>query len=292
LEQQSLALIPQLPEELFRALTPSKHAAINSAQQCIEWLNELASQLPDRYRWHFRTADAFNAEFRELQSRAKDMQPLNRLYWEDALKNCEAYSIMMTWRVVELARSCVWALARHDLICAALTARAALESTAQYVDSSRTVSATLERAPEVDLRQNALVSEDFERFLLKTVFASRKPGDDEIYKPTNILTIVSRIAKSPGQENVLLFYETLCEITHPNFLGRSVHILEVVAGPRPGDEVRILGPGQAPSSSSIVEAMVVGLSWACGTHVSSFGLMLEAIGGFFKRFNSDRAENS
>jgi hypothetical protein len=38
--------------------------------------------------------------------------------------------------------------------------------------------------------------------------------------------------------------------------------------------------------------MVVGLSWACGTHVSSFGLMLEAIGGFFKRFNSDRAENS
>jgi hypothetical protein len=296
LQRQNLALIPELPEEIVRALTPSKEIAINSAQLSLQVLNELASKLPDRYRWRFRTEEAFSAEFQELaesQSTTKDFGPLNRLYWEDALKNCEAYSIMMTWRVIELARSCIWALARRDLICGALTARAALESTAQYLDCSRTVSATLEQVPvDVDIQRNAIVSEDLEKFLLRTVFASRRPGDDEIYKPTNILTIVSRIAKSPGQENVLTFYETLCEVTHPNFLGRSVHILEVVPGPRPGDEVRILGPSQAPLSSSIIEATVGALSWTCTAHVSSFGLMWEAIGSVWKRFNSDRAENS
>jgi hypothetical protein len=183
--------------------TPSKEMAINSAQLSLQVLNELASKLPDRYRWRFRTEEAFSAEFQELaesQSTTKDFGPLNRLYWEDALKNCEAYSIMMTWRVIELARSCIWALARRDLICGALTARAALESTAQYLDCSRTVSATLEQVPvDVDIRRNAIVSEDLEKFLLRTVFASRRPGDDEIYKPTNILTIVSRIARALGR---------------------------------------------------------------------------------------------
>ena len=135
------------------------------------------------------------------------------------------------------------------------------------------------------MRRNAIVSDELEKFLLKTVFASRQPGDDEIYKPTNILTIVSRIAKSPGHENVIGFYETLCEVTHPNYLGRSVHILEVVPGPRPGDEVRVLGRGQAPLSSSIIGATVGALSWTCVTHVNSYGLMWEEIGSFLKRFN-------
>jgi hypothetical protein len=163
-------------------------------------------------------------------------------------------------------------------------ARSALEGTAQYLDFTRKVHATLKEVPEVDLRRNVIASEDFEKLLLKTVFASRRSGDDEVYKPTNIVTIISRTSKITGQENVAYHYETLCEVAHPNFLGRSVHIHEIIPGSRPGDEVRMLGPGQAPSSSPIMVATVSALSWACGNHVSSFNLMRSTIAGFLKRF--------
>jgi hypothetical protein len=288
LPKAGVSLIPELPAEIIAALTPSKHAAINSAQDCIKWLNEMALKLPARYGWRFRTVEAFNAEAAQL--RRGDVGGLNRLYWQDAIKNCEAYSVMSTWRLMELARSCVWALARRDLLCAALMARSALESTTHYLDSSRTVAATLEQIGDVDFRKVVVISEDLEEFLLKTVFASKRADDEEIYKPTNILTIITRIAKSPDQENISSFYETLCEVAHPNFLGRTVHVLEVRPGPREGDEIRILGPGQNMSFTSITEATVGALSWACGTHVTSFAAMSTAIGGFLTRLNSGRAQ--
>jgi hypothetical protein len=112
---------------------------------------------------------------------------------------------------------------------------------------------------------------------------------EEIYKPTNILTILARVAKLPGQQNVSSFYEIPCEIAHPNFLGRSVHIHEMIPGPRPGDEVRILGPGQATVSSPIMGAIVGALSWACAVHVTSFGLMKSTIETFLDRFKPKTA---
>jgi hypothetical protein len=268
-------------------LTPSKDPAINSTQQCIQSLNELASKLPERFQWLFRSVESLAAECQEIRPTLKDVLPLNRLYWEDALRNCEAYSIMATWRVVELARSCVLGLERRDLLCAALMARSALESTVQHLDFARKVYATLKETPEIDFRHKILDSEDFEKLLLKTIFASRMAGDDEIYKPINVLTIISRTSKIVGQENIASHYETLCEVAHPNFLGKTVHIHEIIPGSRAGDEVRILGPGQATSSSPIIVATVGALSWACGNHVSSFSLMRSTIAAFLKRFPTE-----
>jgi hypothetical protein len=284
---ENVALIPEVPAEILKTLTPSEDVAINSARLSIQWLNELASKLPDRYHWRFRNVEAFNAELKEMLPPAKDALPLNRLYWQDALGNCEAYSAMASWRVVELARSCVWALARRDLLCSALMARSALESTAQYVDFARQVNATLEGIPDVDLRKTLNVSREFESLLVKTIFSARRSDTDEIYKPTNILTIIARIAKIPGQQNISSHYEILCEIAHPNFLGRSVHIHEFIPGARPGDELRIIGPGQAGFSLPVMGAIVAALSWACATHVTAFGLMRSTIESFFDRFNRE-----
>jgi hypothetical protein len=223
LQPESVVLIPEVPSAILEGLTPSSDVAINSTHLSIKWLNELASALPPRYSWRFKTVEALAAEVEEMQSNVADALPLNRLYWEDAMRNCEAYSIMATWRVVELARSCVWALARGDLLCAALMARSSLESTAQHLDLSRKVHATLEAIPlTIDLRLNLLVSDDFERLVLKTLFASRISGEEDFYKPTNILTIITRIAKIEGQQNVAKYYELLCEVAHPNFLGKCV----------------------------------------------------------------------
>jgi hypothetical protein len=41
---------------------------------------------------------------------------VNLLYWRDQLGNWEAYSLMNTFRVIDLARSCVWVLGREDTV--------------------------------------------------------------------------------------------------------------------------------------------------------------------------------
>ena len=97
----------------------------------IGQLNELGNRLPKRYGWRFRTVAAFRAEQARVAKTATDALPLNTLYWRDMLGTCEAYSLMSTWRMIEIARSGVWALTRQDIVCAALLARSALESAAQ-----------------------------------------------------------------------------------------------------------------------------------------------------------------
>jgi hypothetical protein len=58
------SLIPKVPEEILKALTPSEDVANNSAHLSIEWLNELASTLPDRYHCRFRCGNVTQAGLR------------------------------------------------------------------------------------------------------------------------------------------------------------------------------------------------------------------------------------
>jgi len=226
------------------------------------------------------------------------MFPVNLLYWKDTLGNCEAYSLMNAWRMTDIAQSGILALARNDTICASLLARSGLETAAQFVDFARTVSATLDLFttekiqpgspldPAIDLHTTVLASEVLEKYLLKTIFVSRLSDADELYKPTNIVTIISRIAKSPGQEAVRPAYDLLCEVAHPNFLGRSLYLLDAKPGPREGDEVRTIGPGHGPIEQRVVEAAVTAISWACWTQVTAFGLMSETIKAMVARLTA------
>jgi hypothetical protein len=154
------------------------------------------------------------AEMAEITAAATDLIAVNALYWRDQLGNWEAYSLMNTLRVTDLARSCVWALARQDAVCASLLARSALETAAAFVDTARTVSATISGPtrdrkssaildPAVDLRTTVVVNKELEQHSLKTIFASRLPESETIYNPTNIVTIITRISKTQAQEFVL-----------------------------------------------------------------------------------------
>jgi hypothetical protein len=84
-----------------------------------------------RGKRRFKTVEAFTAEHTEIQASAKNMLPLNRLYWLDALGNCEAYSLMATWRIAELARSCT--------NCVAVWMRASTRTMSLYSSSSNTL---------------------------------------------------------------------------------------------------------------------------------------------------------
>jgi hypothetical protein len=271
--------IPEFPERILKALHPPANYFITHANLIIEQLNGLSSKLPQRYGWRFRTAEAFDAEAESIGRSASDMFPINVLYWKDILGNCEAYSLMNTWRMIDLAHSGVLALAQDDSISASLLARSALETAAQFVDFARRISATLGLItaetirpgspldPAIDLHSTGLASEDLDKYLLQTIFASRLPDVDELYKPTNIITIIDRINKSPGQEVVRPAYDILCEVAHPNFLGRSLYLLNVERGPR------TIGPGNGPSKQLVIAATVTAISWACATQVTAFDCM-------------------
>lgn len=289
--------IPCVPKEVLRRILPSENPFVTDVDGIIGRLNALSGKLPRRYGWRYRTAEGMRAEMAEIAATAADALPLNVLYWKDQLGNWEAYSLMNAFRVIDLARSCVWALARHDAVCASLLARSALETSAAFVDAARTVSMTLSGPtteqkpspildPAVNLRTAVVTSEELEGYSLKTIFASRLPESDTIYNPTNILTIITRISKIRAQEFVLPTYGFLCEAAHPNVLGRTLYIHGSEPGPWKGNEVRTLGPGNGPTWYFLMETIVAALSWACATQVSSFNLMAETIGAVIGRLKA------
>jgi hypothetical protein len=289
--------IPTLPKDVLRLILPSENPFVADVDYMIGLLNALSQELPRRYGWRYRTAEAFRAEKDEISAAATDVLPINRLYWKDQLGNWEAYSIMNTLRVIDLARSCVGALARHEAVCASLLARSVLENAAAFIDAARTVSATITGAaerkaraildPAVDLRRTGVESEELERYSLKIIFASRLPESETIYNPTRIGKIIKRVSKVRAQEFVLATYEVLCEAAHPNLLGRTLYIHAAEKGPWKGNELRIIGPGNGPAWSILVESIVAALSWGCGTQVSAFRLMSNTIGMVMARLSDD-----
>ena len=167
-------------------------------------------------------------------------------------------------------------------MCASLLARSALETAAAYLDAARTVSATINKQspfvdPDLELRTQYVTSTDLEEYSLKTIFSSRLKSSDDIYSPTNIVTIISRLSKAPTQGFVFQAYELLCEVAHPNWLGRSLYLQSAQPGPWEGNEIRTISRASGPTWHILAEPMVAALSWACATQVSAFQLMTETI---------------
>jgi hypothetical protein len=268
---------------MLASVPSARDPFVLSVNESITEINSLASQLPNRYGWRFRTVDALRAEMMGLTATG-EARPfeLNRLYWTDALKTCEAYTLMSTWRIIELGGNAVGAISRNERVCAALVGRAVLESVAQYVDAARTITSTIEPILSTNLTANVVVSTDLENYLLKTVYASRIPGTEEFYWPTNIVTVINRIAKVHGQAKVKSHYDILCEVAHPNLLGRSVYLMSARPGVREGDEIREMGLDQGPTSLRVLDSAIWSLAWAIATQVSAVHLMQSTIQRFVR----------
>jgi hypothetical protein len=264
---EKMAFISPLPDQLTAQFRPTNFLEIETVNLAIEALNEFAGRLPPRYHWRFRTVEAIAAEMNEAQPRTA--LTLNRIYWQDTLKTCEAYTVMATWRIVDLARNCSSALGRDDYLSATILARSALEATAQFFHSTQTITEALEAIARADFSTHMIAATELEELLLKTVFASRLPTMETFYNPTNILTILRHVSKVKGQEFVQPIHEILSEFTHPNFLGRSLYILDVTPNGRAGDETRTLGLGKGIPANQGAHAVLRALSWACMTHVTS-----------------------
>lgn len=272
--------------QLHAALSTSDEFMLRRLPTAIDDINMIAKSLPDPYHWHFKTADAFHAEVAELASlkRTNDIKDLNALYWRDTIANIEAYTVTAVWRMIDICQAAFRSLDEDNIVPASILARSAFESAIQFVNDARTISSTLDDACKTDLYNHLVTSKELEHFLLKTVFSSRSAGSEEIYKSTNILTVIDKIAKLAKDDSIKTQYELLCELTHPNFLGRSVYLVGREKGVREGDEVRIVSHENGVNSEAILELALWTLCWAIEAQGKSFHLIRQSISEIFKAF--------
>ncbi len=271
--------VPPIEKALLKRLHTPDNWMLDTATENIDRFNNLLNSVPRNYQWEFMSAEAF----RRIGSSLGSATALYRHYWHDMLGQIEAFSVMSAWRLAEISRSAVWALRRGDVVCAAVMSRAALETAASYAWLQTEIRPALEQvaqgdAPTLVKYQGQGVIKDLEDKLLKVVFASRAPDAEDFYNPTNIVTIIEKIAKKiPHQEAIAGIYFELCEVAHPNMLGRSIYITAVQPMSGPGHEKRTLSINHGPAAIDILRHSIAALSWSTGTFSCSCVVMQEAI---------------
>ncbi|MGP6089747.1 hypothetical protein [Antarctobacter jejuensis] len=278
-DRRTIEPVPKIPNRLIEKASGG-NSWVGCANDSVKRFNDFSKDFPKRYGWRFKTKEAFDNEIQEAISLDDSPWAVNKIYWTDSLKNLEAYTVMSVWRTAELLRSAVKSLGGGETIASAIVARAAVESVVQFLDVSRKVSPTLEDLQKLDFSNHIIASTELEELILKSVFSSRLPDAEKELNPTNILTILKRVSKIKGHSDLMAHYGVLCEVTHPNFLGRSVYVSEVEAKSRIGDELRVLSPSHGPVSEVLIELALWAISWSAATQVSSALLMQSSIGSF------------
>lgn len=244
-------------------------------------LNAIADSLPDPYHWRFMTVEAFSGLLSQLGGRVADV---NALYWRDTMATIEAYTVMAVWRMVDLSKAAFALIESDAIVPAAVLARSALESALQFVHDARTISSCFDEIMKGDLTAAVVTSEELEAFLLQAVFASRQSDADPIYKSKNILTVIEKIAKVAKDDPIAKEYETLCELTHPNFLGRSNYVVGVDPKGRPGDEIRLISHRNGHGAGDVLQSTLWALSWAIEGQAASTHLVQGAMADVASKF--------
>jgi hypothetical protein len=266
--------VPPVDKSLLKRLNAPDNFFFDTVKENIDAFNKLLSSVPRKYSWDYMTADAFREVSGQLAKTRPDGSAVNevyRLYWTDMLGQIEAFSVMNAWRLGEIARSTVWAIRRSDVLTAAVMSRAALETAAAYAWLQTEIRPAIEQAAAADTLTQIKyddqgVTKDLEEKLLKVVYASRLKDSEPFYNPTNIVTIIEKIAKKiPQQEIISETFHLLCEVAHPNWAGRSIYITHTIPGRIPGYEQRTISSDHGADAHVILQASVTALSWATGT---------------------------
>jgi hypothetical protein len=247
--------IPSLDPKFILDRNAESNWWVAQFNENISLLNKLAGNLPKSLPWRQRTVEQLKAEVDQLRAVGLRMDAY-KLAWQDMLDQIQAFGLLSAWRLVELVSSAIWATRRNDPLCAAIIARAALETSASYAWFQTRI------RPGIDAVIGKDQFVDFEQLeieILKTLWASRLEDVEAFYNPTSIVTIIGHITKKvPEQEDVGACYGILCEVAHPNMLGRSLFLSEQ-------DGVTVISRKRGPSATAIERASLLALSWAAGT---------------------------
>jgi hypothetical protein len=259
------------------------HPFARDSADGIKLCLEFEQKVPKDYGWKFSTAEALLKEFRGT----KNPSDVNRAYWLDFARNCEAYSVMTFWRGLELIKPAIRSLNIREVIAPAVLSRSLLELSAVSLWNANILDENIGKvlAQAREKPDFVVASTELENFMAKAIWGTRLGDPRPEIKQTNVLTIIDKITKNPAASELMTKYEYLCEIAHPNVIGNATFWSHVDKKYPNGSELRIIS--KSPNVESIrdtLENILWALGWGAAVVRNSLELRSQAIGRLVTHF--------
>ena len=194
--------------------------------------------------------------------------------------------MMVYWRGAELLRSTVRLLNLKDSLAAAVVSRSVLELSSSYLMNVNSVQRIFAELP-ADMTSKVFGSQELEEDILRYIWGTRLPCQEDIYKQTNILGVLQKLTKAPQADQLLPRYEHLCEVARPNVMG-NMRFWSDEAEPLPdGSERRtLLRHQETGACRRIVEDSLWAIGWSAGCFRNGFTMLHESISLLLRRLPS------
>jgi hypothetical protein len=148
------------------------------------------------------------------------VREINRLYWRDTASTIKAYTLSSTWRILDLVGQTCVLLTCEGVLGPAILARSLIELTTVFVQTGGAVRQVVAEAARA-WNEKVTLSKNLEGLLGKALHGTRTVPEGDFYRQTNVVTHIQKLSKAAGFEDVLKYYERLCEVAHPNVLGNA-----------------------------------------------------------------------
>jgi hypothetical protein len=263
-------------EERFRLSDPLTARAkaspiplVRDLDQILHDTGSLSVALDRRFQHRQMSAEVFDARVRQF----RNVREINQLYWRDMASTMKAYTLSATWRILDLVGQACALLNYEGVLGPAILARSLIELTTVFVQTGRAVREVVSGAAEA-WNDKVMLSEDLEGLLGKALHGTRTVPEGDFYRQTNILTHIQKLSRVAGYEDVLKYYERLCEVAHPNALGNARFWADGGAPQSDGAILWTGGPRVVNEAVQQIEGDTLwALAWAAANAVAGFGIL-------------------
>lgn len=253
--QGKIIEFPPFSKWLRRIIRNDSNPIVSNVEKMIGSCLELNRQCPQKYGWRFSSVETIQKKCKKV----KNVKELNQIYWEDQVRNAEAYGLFTFWRGIDLLKPAVRSLNQHEILPSAILARSCVELSAALILNANIIAQTLDK---ISFPKNtAVVSDEIEKYIVKTIWGTRLGTPEDYLKQTNILSILQKLSKKTKDKEIMKKYSYLCELAHPNFIGNALYWSHVECVHKDGSERRVL---QRKHDKGITEEIIPNILWALG----------------------------
>lgn len=151
----------------------------------------------------------------------EDIVRANRTFWMDQLVTFEAWQSIFVWRMSEQLESALLLKVENKLVACAAICRAAFELSFTALTTSAKLSKVLNQLNSGQLRNSLCWSNTFPVDVELAIYGTRISEQVEKGSPSqkNLLTSLDLLKRHPLGGEITKYYERLCDLTHPSWLG-------------------------------------------------------------------------
>ncbi len=244
---------PMLADWVITSAKRSENSLVQLCQENLKSALTLSQSLPDMYNWETISPETFKTNV----TQTNNIHCFNYEFWRDWSKNCDAYSVMLYWRAIEIINPVTRAINQKDYVAAAILARSLLELVSSYLLNANFILRAVKDAVQVS--EQLAVCPECEEFIVKAIWGRRFLEPGNAHKQINALTHVQRLSKSPNAELLWPMYEFLCEVAHPNVVGYARFWQDEAADLPSGAQIREIS---RQASGSVQQELLNNTLWA------------------------------